>query len=153
VFKNYTKIQQNKMLFVGDPHGQHKHITEAIEKEKPEACVLVGDQCYDDPIDQIFATIEDKTAFRWIHGNHDTDNQRWFDSLFNSPWSAKSVHGHVEQLGALRVAGLGGVFRGKVWDGKQEMRYRTRAAWRAVHNAKRFAQSYERGVRKHESTI
>jgi len=153
VFKNYTIMHPNKMLFVGDPHGQYEHIIEAIEKSNPAACVLVGDQCYDEPIDQLFASIERKTAFHWIHGNHDTDNKRWFDNLFSSPWSAKNLHSHVEQLATLRVAALGGVFRGKIWDGKQDMRYHTRKSWRSVHNVKRFIQSYERGVRKHESTI
>jgi len=153
VFENNTKTQQNKMLFVGDPHGLYEHIIEAIEKKKPSACVLVGDQCYDEPIDQLFASIDGKTAFHWIHGNHDTDNQLWFDNLFNSPWSAKNIHGRVEQLANLSIAGLGGVFRGKIWDGKKGLRYHTREAWRAVHNVKRFIQSYEQGVRKHESTI
>jgi len=141
------------MLFVGDPHGLYEHIIEAIEENKPTACVLVGDQCYDESIDQLFATIDGKTDFHWIHGNHDTDNKLWFDNLFKSPWSARNLHSHVKQLNTLRLAGLGGVFRGKIWDGKQNIRYHTRDAWGAVHNVKRFIQSYERGVRKHESTI
>jgi len=142
-----------KMMFVGDPHGLYQHIVDDIHSHRPTACVLLGDQCYDEPIDQLFAGIDDKTAFHWIHGNHDTDRPGWYANLFDSPWSCRNLHGRVEQFssesGNLRVAGLGGVFRGKIWNPEEGVRYEKRSDWKYEHNSKRYAQN----ERKHESSI
>jgi len=149
VFKNHTEIQQNKMLFVGDPHGRHAHIVQEIETKQPEACVLVGNQCYDEPIDQLFAPIDGKTAFHWIHGNHDTDQPSWYANLFDSPWAEQNLHGSVKSLAGVRIAGLGGVFRGKIWDPDGEIAYRKRSTWKQQHASNKYRQI----ERKHQSTI
>jgi len=149
VFKNHTEIQQNKMLFVGDPHGRHAHIVEEIESEKPAACVLVGDQCYGEPIDQLFAPIDGKTAFHWIHGNHDTDQPGWYANLFDSPWAERNLHGRVQSMAGVRVAGLGGVFRGQIWEPDESPVYADRASWKLQHASNKYRQI----ERKHQSTI
>jgi len=145
---------ENKMMFVGDPHGLYQHIIDDIQLHCPTACVLLGDQCYDQAIDQLFADIDAKTALRWIHGNHDTDRPGWYANLFDSPWRKRNIHGRVEQFslesGSLRLAGLGGVFRGKIWNPKGgEPSYQKRTVWKHQHNSKRYAQN----ERKHESSI
>ena len=76
-----------KVMFVGDPHGLYQHIIDAIKLHQPTACVLAGDQCYEEPIDQLFADIDEETALLWIHGNHDTDRPDWHANLFGSVWS------------------------------------------------------------------
>jgi len=53
----------------------------------------------------------------------------------------------------VRIAGLGGVFRGKIWNPTLPPRYQTRKAWQSIHSHKRFAQVYEASKRKHESSI
>jgi Icc-related predicted phosphoesterase len=57
------------------------------------------------PIIQTGATI------RWIHGNHDTvEYARLWDDA--EDWS---LHRRVETIAGRRMAGIGGVFRGRVW--------------------------------------
>jgi len=136
------------MMFVGDPHGRYQHIVTSIQARPPVATVLLGDMCFDHPIEQCFDTI-----LHWIHGNHDTDKQHWFENVFHSPWSQQSIHGRVEEIAGIHIAGLGGVFRGKVWHPNEEPRFYTRKKWQEVHSHKRFAQVYEASMRKHESTI
>jgi len=46
------------MMFVGDPHGRYHHIIDAIDEQKPGSCILLGDQCYEEPIDQLFASVQ-----------------------------------------------------------------------------------------------
>jgi len=47
------------------------------------------------------------------------------------------------------VAGLGGVFRGKIWQAGEEPKYVQRAVWKQQYAAKQYRQI----ERKHESTI
>jgi len=111
--------------------------------------VLLGDQCYEDPIDELFANIGGSTDFHWIHGNHDTDRPAWYDNLFQSQWSDKTLHGNIQLLSGVRVAGLGGVFRGQIWHPDDAPAYYDRASWKLEHVAK----SYRQIEKKHKSTI
>ncbi|MGZ5802336.1 MAG: metallophosphoesterase family protein, partial [Burkholderiaceae bacterium] len=52
-----------------------------------------------------------------IPGNHDTDETRHYDHLFGSTLADRNLHGRIETIAGVRIAGLGGVFRTKVWDG------------------------------------
>jgi len=137
------------MMFVGDPHGRYQHIIDAIHEQQPASCILVGDQSYEEPIDQVFAEIDGVTAFHWIHGNHDTDRPEWHKSLFGSVWADRNLHGRVEQLSGVRVAGLGGVFRESIWHPDTGVNYASRKQWKLSHQSKKFAQK----ERAHASTI
>jgi len=148
-FKNHTKVNPNKMMFVGDPHGRYKHIVEAIQLDAPKACVLLGDQCFEEPVDQLFASIQNNTSFHWIHGNHDTDRQSWYANLFESDWQDRNIHGQVKPLSGIDVAGLGGVFRGQIWMPGESMNYMDRASWKQKH----YSNKYRQIERKHQSTI
>jgi len=137
------------MMFIGDPHGRYQHIIDAIHKQKPASCILVGDQCFDEPVDQLFTGIDDYTKLRWIHGNHDTDRPGWYAHLFASPWSDRNLHGRVEELAGVRLAGFGGVFRASVWHPDTGVQFASRKQWKLAHQSKKFAQK----ARSHESTI
>jgi hypothetical protein len=39
----------------------------------------------------------------------------WHDNLFNSAYAANNLDGRVIDIGGLRVAGLGGIFKGRIW--------------------------------------
>lgn len=67
------------------------------------------------PLEQQVAPILDKTEFWYIHGNHDTDNEQHYRCLFESELAHRNLHGRVVTIAGIRVAGLGGVFRGKIW--------------------------------------
>ncbi len=48
-------------------------------------------------------------------GNHDTDIDADYDNLYDSRLAERNLHGRVVTTAGVRVAGLGGIFRGQVW--------------------------------------
>lgn len=103
------------ILFFGDNHGHFDHIVAAVEREKPDAIVLLGDIQAQRPLEVELAPILGKTTIRFIHGNHDTDSDFDFRHLFESKLAHWNLHGRVEEIAGVRIAGLGGIFRGKIW--------------------------------------
>ena len=75
----------------------------------------MGDLQAQRPLEIELASILDKTAVWYIHGNHDTDSDSDYDNLFGSALAERNLHGRVVEIDGLRIAGLGGVFRGQVW--------------------------------------
>lgn len=103
------------VLFCGDPHGQFGHIVETAQATKASAVILLGDMDARRPLHEEFQEIRSKIW--WIHGNHDTDSVANFEHLWDSQLADRHLHGRVVTLSnGLRLAGLGGVFRKKVWD-------------------------------------
>jgi len=107
--------QRDKILIVGDPHGNYQKVFRVIDKTKPEAVIFLGDMGLDAPLEKTLAVILDKTEVWFIHGNHDTDTDEDYDYTFGSALSHRNLHGKVVEIAGLKVAGLGGVFRSKVW--------------------------------------
>lgn len=103
------------ILFCGDPHGHFGHIIEAVQKHQPVAVILLGDLQAQRPLEVELALILNMTEIWLIHGNHDTDSEADHDHLFGSAMADHNLHGRVVEIAGLRIAGLGGVFRGKVW--------------------------------------
>lgn len=103
------------ILFGGDPHGDFRPIIQAVETYSPKAIVLLGDYDLERSLDSELAAILDKTEVWFIPGNHDTDTDHWYDNLFNSKLADHNLHGRVVEIDGKRVAGLGGVFRAKIW--------------------------------------
>ena len=101
--------------FCGDPHGRFDHIVDAVQAERPAAIVLLGDIEAAQPLERELAAILSTTEVWWIPGNHDTDNEASHDNLFGSALADRNLHGRVARVAGLRIAGLGGVFRGAVW--------------------------------------
>ena len=101
------------ILFAGDPHGRFRHILRAAAELNPSAVVLLGDLEPQRPLHEELEAIAHKTWF--IHGNHDTDSEADYDNLFESSLAHRNLHGRVVEIGGFRVAGLGGVFRERIW--------------------------------------
>jgi len=110
-----TQIQKNKVLFAGDPHGEFSQINAAAIQCKPEAIILLGDCCAEKPLEQYLQLALSETKIYWIQGNHDFSRKLYFNSLFNSALAEQSLHLKVIEIAGLRIAGLGGVFSGKMW--------------------------------------
>lgn len=102
-------------LICGDPHGRFAHIVEAVRKDPPAAVILLGDVTPDRPLHEELSDILGETDVWWIPGNHDTDETRHYDNLFESALADRNLHGQIVEIAGERVAGLGGVFRGKIW--------------------------------------
>lgn len=105
------------MIWVlGDNHSHFDHIEQAIDtaKRKPTAVIFLGD--IEAPIpfeDCIEGILKRGVEVYWIRGNHDTDNDENWNNLKGS--MHRNIDGRVVVIDGVRVAGLGGIFRGEVW--------------------------------------
>lgn len=104
-----------QIFFCGDVHGNFQHIINVLQEHTPAAIVLLGDIQGQRPLEQELAAILDKTEVWFIHGNHDTDSVADYDNLFGSALAHKNLNGRGVEIAGVRVAGLGGIFRGQVW--------------------------------------
>lgn len=104
------------MIFLcGDPHGNFAHIVNLTLAHRPAGVVLLGDLQAQRPLEVELAPILDQTELYWIPGNHDTDSEQDYKHLFLSGLADRNLHGRVVEIDGIRIAGLGGVFRGKIW--------------------------------------
>ena len=113
---NPLNVSRPKILFFGDPHGDFVPVIRAVERLQPEAIILVGDVQAQTPLHAVLASVREKTDIWFIHGNHDTDSDADYDNLWGSELADRNLHGRVMTVAGYKVAGLGGVFRGKIWD-------------------------------------
>jgi hypothetical protein len=76
---------------------------------------LLGDLQARQPLHIELEPILGQTDIWFIHGKHDTDCEADHDHLFGSTLVERNLHGRAVEIAGLRIAGLGGVFRGRVW--------------------------------------
>jgi len=126
---NRSNKTSSKILFIGDPHGDFKEIVEAVKQQKPEAIILLGDCDLLVPLEVYLQEIHELTEIYWIPGNHDYDLPEWHKNLFNSAYAANNLDGRVVEIAGLRIAGLGGIFKGKIWNPKTGIRWKSRKAF------------------------
>ncbi len=139
------------IFFCGDTHGNFAHVINAVQLFQPKALILLGDLQARSPLQDVLAPILDRTEIWFIHGNHDTDSDADYDHLFGSALNHRNLHGRVVEIAGVRVAGLGGVFRGQVWAPPADWEY---------GSAAEFAKKCGKGnlwrgglPRKHRSSI
>lgn len=101
----------------GDPHGNFDHLVDSIENDRPLALILLGDLDLRSPLQEVLRDVPSSCEVWWIPGNHDTETEEGYDFLFDSEFADRNLHGRVVTIGGMRVAGLGGVFRSKIWSG------------------------------------
>lgn len=148
-----------KILFFGDPHSDFVPVIKAVDLLRPEAIVLLGDVQPRRPLHLELSSVVNRTMVWFIHGNHDTDSDQDFDFLDQSELGNRNLHGRVETIAGYRVAGLGGVFRGKIWDPGQPVGdapfHSRKALLDHARRGKALALDGWRGgyARKHFSTI
>jgi len=105
----------SKILFCEDPHGCFANIISAVDKYRPEAVILLGDYNLEVPLENYLRTLVGMTQIYWIPGNHDFDSTAEHENLFHSALSYNNLHLKVVEVGGLRIAGLGGIFMGRIW--------------------------------------
>jgi predicted phosphodiesterase len=122
------------IVFIGDVH-QHWHFIDAglaALPTAPKAAILLGDIQCDRPLDELAAPLLDRgVAVHWIHGNHDNDGgpEMWAnlaDPDRNPVTAPGALHGRVVKIGGIRIAGLGGTFRPRIWSPPETPRLRHR---------------------------
>ncbi|MGJ7575591.1 metallophosphoesterase family protein [Variovorax sp. RB2P76] len=142
------------LMFFGDPHGDLEQVIATVEYFRPEAIVLLGDIQAHRPLHIELGPILKLTEVWFIHGNHDTDSVEDFDNLFGSQIADRNLHGRIAEIAGYKVAGLGGIFRSKIWDPLQPIE---KAAFQSSDAMRRTMKREERwrdGIsRKHRSSI
>ncbi|PPC90937.1 MAG: metallophosphoesterase [Methylobacter sp.] len=120
-----------KILFAGDPHGDFKPLIKAVYNQKPAAVVLLGDCDLVSPLEHCLQEILNLTEIYWIAGNHDFESPEKYRYLFHSGLAQNNLHLTVKNIGGLRIAGLGGIFLGRVWYPPQMPKWPSKQAFLA----------------------
>lgn len=107
------------IYFLGDVHGQIDHILRKFDQRaavRHDHCSLIflGDIEAPRPFEEMIRPLLDAGNNVWfIHGNNDTTHSRNWENLQDS--QHRNLHARIETIEGLKIAGLGGVFRGEVW--------------------------------------
>lgn len=143
-----------KLMFFGDPHGDLDPVIAAVEHFQPEAIVLLGDIQARRPLHDELRPILDGTEIWFIHGNHDTDSDADYDNLWGSEFATRNFHGRVVEIAGFKVAGLGGVFRSKIWDPRRPIEEAAFQSSDAMRRTMKREERWRDGIsRKHRSSI
>ncbi|MFL5282478.1 MAG: metallophosphoesterase [Rhodopila sp.] len=132
------------LVFAGDPHRNFSPILRACAALPPGTLILLGDCDLPVPLNQVIApALAAGWDVRWILGNHDTETEATFDHLTTADGN---IGLQVSAIGGLRVAGLPGVFRPRVWvprPGEGPPSFQTREAF---HRALRPGEAWRDGL-------
>ena len=132
-------MNEKPILFLGDPHMNFETAKAAAASyEMPGTIVCVGDFELPYPIrsPEVFGGLfAAGWQFLYVIGNHDTDTCQQFDYLDSDMgvhhWG--NPHRKVAVVDGVRIAGLGGVFKGRIWSPGGDPRFASRAAWMNGH--------------------
>ncbi|EJL74097.1 metallophosphoesterase [Variovorax sp. 2RAF20] len=143
-----------KLMFFGDPHGDLAPVIAAVKRFRPEAIVLLGDIQARRPLHDELRPILDLTEIWFVHGNHDTDSDADYDNLWGSELVTRNLHGRIVEIAGYKVAGLGGIFRSKIWDPRRPFEEAAFASADALRRSMRREERWRDGIaRRHRSTI
>jgi predicted phosphodiesterase len=112
------------IVFIGDIHQQWQSVERGLSTldSLPEAAILLGDIQCDRPLDELAAPLLDRgIKLHWIFGNHDDDGgpEMWANLVEpdrNPRTTDGALHAKVVEIAGVRIAGLGGTFRPRIWD-------------------------------------
>jgi predicted phosphodiesterase len=122
------------IAFIGDVHQRWDLVERGLAAlpAPPDAAVLLGDMQCDRPLDALAAPLLGRgIPVWWIFGNHDADGgpEMWgnlADPARNPATAAGALHARVATIDGLRVAGLGGTFRPRIWEPPEPPRLHAR---------------------------
>lgn len=148
--------------FCGDTHGSFDHVVEHVLAahvvgHAPGAVILLGDIDAPRPMHIELEKIRELTEIFWIPGNHDGDDNSAWNNLVASELADRNLHCQVSEIASWRVAGLGGVFRKKIWSPPEEPSFASYDDWRAELIARRPPQAWgiseSADERRHKTSI
>lgn len=103
------------IVIAGDPHGNFPPILRVCAGQEPGTLILVGDCDLRVPIRHMLASLFALGwSVRWILGNKDAETDAAFDNLATD-YPEGDLGCQVIEVGGLRIAGLGGVFKPRIW--------------------------------------
>ena len=112
------------IVFIGDIHQQWHSVERGLASldPLPRAAILLGDIQCERPLDELAAPLLDRGIdVHWIFGNHDNDGgpEMWANLVEpdRNPRTAQgALHARVVEIAGVRIAGLGGTFRPRIWE-------------------------------------
>ena len=116
-------MEAHQVWFQGDPHGDFRRVVRLALERKPKLIVFLGDLELPAPFEEVFYPVikYGKTALRAVHGNHDADDEDLWRRMHDGVLAERfNLHGRVETFDGLRIAGLGGLFRSRIWNPPEE---------------------------------
>jgi calcineurin-like phosphoesterase family protein len=155
-FDDEHRDSLRRIWFLGDVHGQFRHIIPALTAAPvmPNWLVFLGDldlevqplREWAQPVCAAFPGLQ----LVFIHGNHDADSYEHWHRLHDSG-PAIALHGQVLDMNGVRVAGMGGNFLGRVWMPPSEPTFanKTQAMNRGAfqwHGTQRPSPAYLAGI-------
>jgi predicted phosphodiesterase len=141
-------------LIFGDPHGDFTPVIAAVVRLRPAAIMLLGDIQAHRPLHEELRPVLDLTEIWFIHGNHDTDSDADYDNLWGSELATRNVHGRIVEIAGYKVAGLGGIFRSKIWDPRRPIEEAAFQSSEAMRRTMKREERWRDGIsRKHRSSI
>lgn len=103
------------IVIAGDPHGNFAPILRACAEQEPGTLILLGDCELRVPLRHMLASLFTMGwDVRWILGNKDAETTTLFDHLAGD-FPEGDIGGKVIEVAGLRIAGLGGVFKPRIW--------------------------------------
>lgn len=109
------------VLFYGDARGEWRPLLRACEEHRPELVVLLGDCDLKRPLrEQLRPVLSAGICVRWIPGGHDAGSPEMYDRLWGD-FPDGNLHACWTRVGGCVVAGLGGVFKERVWHPRREV--------------------------------
>jgi predicted phosphodiesterase len=124
------------VIIAGDPHGNFAPILRACAALETGTLILLGDCELRAPLRQTLAPLfAAGWAIHWILGNKDAETEDVFDNLALD-FPEGDIGGKVIEAGGLRIAGLGGVFKPRIWHPDEPPSFATRDAFLASLDAR-----------------
>jgi predicted phosphodiesterase len=103
------------IVIAGDPHGNFTPILRACSAQEPGTLILLGDCELRVPLRHMLASLFTMGwHVHWIIGNKDAETDTAFDNL-TVDFPEGDIGGKVIEIGGLRIGGLGGVFKPRIW--------------------------------------
>ncbi len=103
------------IVIAGDPHGNFVPILRACSAQEPGTLILLGDCELRVPLRHVLASLFNMGwHIHWILGNKDTETNTVFDNLATD-FPEGDIGCQVIEVAGLRIAGLGGVFKPRIW--------------------------------------
>lgn len=106
------------ILIYGDPHGSFEPMAQAALDQRPGAIVIVGDLMLTEEGLELVRLARSVCPVYFIAGNHDSDKLSFWRHLGAPEMAPFNLHARCVEICGARVAGLSGVFRASVWDGR-----------------------------------
>ena len=122
-------MNEPAIWFVGDPHGDFRQVLRLAAERRPGAVIFLGDLELPAPLEEVFdPMLRQGIIVRGIHGNHDADTEELWRRISEGPLAESfNLDGRVQEICGLRIAGLGGIFREKIWYPPEDLVFKSYA--------------------------